>query len=38
MIDLLVLVLLSRGVLSLLSLKHHNLYLKRLLLLRYELG
>jgi hypothetical protein len=36
-ITLLLLELLSRGVLSLWALRHHNLDLKRLLLLRYEL-
>jgi hypothetical protein len=37
-IDLLLLRLLSRGILSLWALMHDNLYLKRLLLRRYELG
>jgi hypothetical protein len=37
-LDLLLLMLLNGGILSLWALKHHILDLKRLLLLRYELG
>jgi hypothetical protein len=37
-LSLLLLRLHSRAVLSLWALRHHNLYLKRLLLLRYKLG
>jgi hypothetical protein len=35
---LLLLGLLSKGILSLWSLRHHNLYLKMFLVMRYELG